>query len=504
LLLAVSGGSDSMAALYYFAEFREQLGIRSLAVAHIDHNLREDSAMDARFVQETADSLNIPCYCVSIKPDQEFVSSHGKEAWARRERYQVLHRIRKDHCPNSSIVTAHTRDDQVETLYLRLGRGTGLRGLQCIKPWREDNVWRPFLEQTRVDLREFLLSRGGTWREDPSNLDLHFSRNILRHKVLPGLSQGYSTNQTDEGTKATSMQSRAEQLAQTCTHITAMAREIWPVVAKDARQVFSESVLYDSQHGFSSPNALDSNDSFQGADLPAWLHLPWMRATVSAVFAHNVLRSIAEENGEDFLLLGMQLFMESLGVQLDGGALKEINRILPTSQKAVQISEDYKLERSGKFWYLLCISAKINAKTQEFCAFKDGIGRKALSWGLNNYLLSVEFRANTPKEVCAEPAEFCTLLQVDSGMCPSFSDFFGQIRVRFRKSGDLFSPPNQPSRSRKLKKYLAGVGIPESLRDQVPLVAIENRILWIPGLAVSGSPDMNKGVQIFLRWTCKS
>lgn len=498
-----------MAALYYFAEFREQLGIQSLAVAHIDHNLREGSATDAQFVQAAADSLNIPCYCVSIEPDHEFVSSHGKEAWARRERYAVLHRIRQDHCPDSFIVTAHTQDDQVETLYLRLGRGTGLRGLQCIKPMREDKVWRPFLNLTRLDLREFLLSRGGSWREDPSNLDLHFSRNVIRHKVLPGLSQTALQQQTDHAEKITSIQPRAQHFAQTCSRITELAREIWPVVARDARQVFADSVLYDTVNGFSNPgisNWRESSKQNKVAELqqlPEWLHLPWMKSSVLAVFALDIWRSIAEESGENFLLLGMQLFMESLGVELDGGALKEINRVLPTSQKAVQISADYKLERSGHYWYLLRMSAKIRRKTEEFSPFEGGIGRKSLRWGVNNYLLSVEFPANDSKEVCADPAEFCTLLQMDSKMCPSMPDFFGQIRVRFRKSGDLFSPPNQPSRSRKLKKYLAGVGIPESLRDQIPLVAIENKILWIPGLAVAEWPDNSRDVQIFLRWTSK-
>ena len=105
--------------------------------------------------------------------------------WARRERYARIEAAAAE-SGTDWILTAHHRDDLVETVFQRLGRGTGPRGLAGI-PFRRGKIVRPFLDLTRADIRAWFAAEGGAWREDASNADTDFDRNWYRHRYLPPL-----------------------------------------------------------------------------------------------------------------------------------------------------------------------------------------------------------------------------------------------------------------------------------------------------------------------------
>lgn len=188
VLVAVSGGADSMALFQALAELRQTLDV-TLAVAHLDHQLRaEASRGDAAFVEARAAALDVPFHLEAADvrglADKEGVSL---EMAARAARYGFLRRVAKTH-GYAAAATGHTLDDQAETLLLRLARGAGTGGLSGIARSAVVDgirVIRPLLDVRHETLVSFLKERGLTWREDASNRDLAFLRNRVRHEILP-------------------------------------------------------------------------------------------------------------------------------------------------------------------------------------------------------------------------------------------------------------------------------------------------------------------------------
>ncbi|HVA71575.1 MAG TPA: tRNA lysidine(34) synthetase TilS [Candidatus Limnocylindrales bacterium] len=189
--VAVSGGADSIALLRVLEELRGELGI-TLCVLHFNHQLRgAESDTDEAFVKSLAHASNL-----EIITGRANVADIAKQCgWnledaARRVRYKFFERTMSEGAAKR-VATAHTADDQAETVLARLIRGTGLAGLSSIYPVR-DSVIRPFLDVRRADLRAFLAERKQEWREDATNRDTRRLRARVRDRLLPELEQNFS------------------------------------------------------------------------------------------------------------------------------------------------------------------------------------------------------------------------------------------------------------------------------------------------------------------------
>ena len=179
LICAVSGGADSMALLFAMYLLREKLGIR-LSAAHFNHNLRgAESDGDEAFVREFCGRYEIELF---VGSGVVTAGEKGLEAAARDARYAFLQTL------PGKIATAHTANDNAETVLLHLVRGTGLKGLGAIAPMR-GNLVRPMLSVTRQEVLAFLGEYHISYREDSSNGTDRFLRNRLRHHVMPLLEQ---------------------------------------------------------------------------------------------------------------------------------------------------------------------------------------------------------------------------------------------------------------------------------------------------------------------------
>ena len=181
LLLAVSGGGDSIALLHLLLECVPKLHLQ-LEVAHFDHRLRKTANDDRLFVEKLANEHGLPMHC------GRWESPSPSEDAARTARYAFLMGIAAERrC--DVVVLGHHMEDRLETLFLRLGRGSGLRGLAGLRWRRPDRVdiVRPLLGCQRAELEEWLQDRALPWRCDPSNDDLRFARNRVRHVMLPAL-----------------------------------------------------------------------------------------------------------------------------------------------------------------------------------------------------------------------------------------------------------------------------------------------------------------------------
>jgi len=184
LVLAVSGGPDSMALMHLAGVVSAAHGWRP-RVAHLDHGLRDGSAEDARFVADAASQLGMD---VTVhKTDVAALAAErgdGLEEAGRVARYAFLEKEAEVAGPDAVILTAHTADDQAETILLHLARGAGLAGLSGIAE-RRGRIVRPLLGERRPNLRRALDGAGIRYRIDPSNDDPRFSRNRARTDLLP-------------------------------------------------------------------------------------------------------------------------------------------------------------------------------------------------------------------------------------------------------------------------------------------------------------------------------
>ncbi len=190
VLVAVSGGVDSVVLLHTLASLSERFGL-NLLVAHIHHGLRGTEADDdERFVAAIADQASIWCTTVRVDTRSEAEDSgKGLEAAARRLRYRELERIATE-AQAPYVAIAHTADDVAETLLMHLARGSGLDGLAAHAPTRPlggVHLVRPMIALLRSEVEEFAHQHQITWREDASNADLQFRRNQVRQLIMPAM-----------------------------------------------------------------------------------------------------------------------------------------------------------------------------------------------------------------------------------------------------------------------------------------------------------------------------
>jgi tRNA(Ile)-lysidine synthase len=186
VLVAVSGGSDSIALLHLLKELVSELNI-TLHVFHLNHLLRGPAAeRDANFVRQLAAKWQIPITVLAY--DVRAYAKRKKlsiEEGAREIRYQLLKET-AEKINAQRIALGHQADDQIETFLMRLIRGTGLLGLTAIPPVRERFI-RPLIEVTKQEIEEYCQNQGLEYRIDASNEDLSFLRNRIRHVLIPQL-----------------------------------------------------------------------------------------------------------------------------------------------------------------------------------------------------------------------------------------------------------------------------------------------------------------------------
>ena len=184
ILVATSGGVDSMVLLHFLLSVRESENL-DIAAIHFEHGIRgEESKADADFVKECCEKKNIPLF-MGASDAPKYAKEHklSLEAAARILRYEFFYKILKDN-GYDKIATAHHADDQAETVLLNLLRGSGIKGLGAMRPERE-NIIRPFLIVEKAEILEYAIKNNISFREDSTNNSLEYARNRIRHELLP-------------------------------------------------------------------------------------------------------------------------------------------------------------------------------------------------------------------------------------------------------------------------------------------------------------------------------
>lgn len=185
ILVACSGGPDSLALAYWFAQHAETLGVQ-VGVAYVHHHLRAAADAEVEFVRDFAAREGLPFYGLEADiPALAKATGRSIETAARAERYRLLFGVLRQEGYNL-LAVAHHADDQAETILHHILRGTGLRGLRGMLP-KTGPLIRPFLCVTRRDVEQYLTEVPYEPRLDETNTDTKYLRNALRHEVLPFL-----------------------------------------------------------------------------------------------------------------------------------------------------------------------------------------------------------------------------------------------------------------------------------------------------------------------------
>ena len=244
IVCAVSGGADSMALLWAMYLLKEEWNL-DISAAHFNHRLRgAESDRDEAFVREFCDGYGIPLHVGSgtIVPGKK-----GLEAAARDARYAFLRTL------PGKIATAHTADDNAETLLMHLVRGTGLKGLGGIMP-QNGNVIRPMLSITRQEIEDFLAEYAVEHITDSSNNGDDFLRNRIRHHVMPLLKEENPKLSQNLSSMALRLRQDEEALSQQAAFEGAPQVEVLRKMAPAVRARALEKFLKDS--GVREPEAV--------------------------------------------------------------------------------------------------------------------------------------------------------------------------------------------------------------------------------------------------------
>lgn len=273
VLLALSGGRDSMALLSALMQLRKIFGF-SLCAAHFNHKLRgEESQRDAAFVKEYCENQHIPIYLGEGDVRAEALrTQRGIEETARNLRYAFLEDAASQ-CGAHQIATAHHADDNLETLLLHLVRGSGLRGLTGIPPVR-GNIIRPLLTTPRSTIDLYIKENGIPFVEDSSNQDSSLARNRLRQSVIPVLQE---LNPNLSQLSATAIRTLRQDEAYLDAQAAALFRK-----AKRAEDglVIEVSVLSNAPRALGSRVVRRMLEEIE-APMPSWVHLNGILAIAS-------------------------------------------------------------------------------------------------------------------------------------------------------------------------------------------------------------------------------
>ena len=441
LVVAASGGPDSTALLRSLRRLRDEHHLR-LHVAHLNHDFRGAEAdHDAAFVRRLADALGLPCSIDKQDPiayqRQRGVSSF--EQAAREMRYSFLSAVAAS-AGATAVALGHTADDQAETVLLHLLRGSGLHGLRGMAevvewPWPEPRpgplLFRPLLGATKADTAAYCRALGQTYREDSGNYMWRFTRNKVRHDLMPRLSRDYNPRVRE----ALARLSRAA--SEDLDFIEEELARRWPGIAEEGEGAVS-----------------------LGIDSLAALHPALQRHALRRAYAAVAgdARSLGESHLEAMLSLvgsrhgGRSLDLPRRVSARRGGGTLALTRNLDLP-RFPELEQEYEFalpDRPG-----------------------EETSHEVGGWRLT--LQAVEPGQPNPY-AGLDPPQLTARLNRDA--------LGSRATVRTRRAGDRFQPSGMAG-TKKLQDFFTDAKVPREQRDHIPLLVCDGGIAWVAGYRVA-------------------
>lgn len=193
IIVGVSGGPDSICLLYVLNVLKEKLGI-TIKVANINHMLRKEADEETRYVEDFCENLGIECFIKKINIEEISKKEKiGTEEAGRNARYEFFNEVANITKANK-IATAHNSNDNAETVFLNIIRGSGASGLKGIEPIRENKYIRPLIETSREEIEKYCLENNLKPKIDKTNLESIYKRNKIRNNLLPYIQKEFNPN----------------------------------------------------------------------------------------------------------------------------------------------------------------------------------------------------------------------------------------------------------------------------------------------------------------------
>lgn len=469
VILMVSGGVDSMALLHMAVteplDLGDGAGLSRIAkerlhVLHVNHLLRgEDADADQHFVQETCDSLGVPCTALRVDVAKFAQERDGNvEDVGRRVRYDAARELAQKLCTEqgvsrqkAKILTAHTADDRAETFMMNVMHGSGMSGLASI-PRRRGLIYRPLLDYTHDQLKDWLKARTLDWHEDATNTDTHYLRAYMRHNVLPLL------------------KARNPMLVQTvCKIADLMTDEDDYLEAKAARKLRQITLRKSEFSLVLDALKLSSTDMVIARRVvrivarqlipEAWLEFRHVDAVLEAVAAGVGVANLPQ-NLEARVRLGTVTFSFTGAARSAGaaGATASGNEPAGTTPAAATFGEHLAVPGTLELADGRVLSARILPVEHGFDVVSYATAH-SLEWLGESVLLD---------------AQACGVDPVHGG----------SLWVSGPEAGDTMQPLGMHGQSKKISDLLGEAGVPVESRSMMPIVRtnIRGHVVWVAGI----------------------
>ncbi len=460
VLVAVSGGADSLALLYSLHALHPQLNCQ-LHVAHLNHCLRPDADADADFVQQHAADLGVPC--TLQRTDVPRLVKQWKlsvETAARKARYQFYEEVSKQ-IGATKVALGHHQGDTAETVLMNLLRGSGSTGLKGIPSVRDIKFIRPLAGFTRQQIETFLASKGLVPRQDSTNTDTRYLRNRIRHALIPRLESDYNPN-IKVGLSRT-----ADVLGAESEYLDTVAQEAFETCrVRDSDRVkvlaASESVVLDraefQQFHIAVQRRILRLSFFEMSRDTGDLYFSHCEAMLSLIEGDAPSAILALPNGLRFRRVYQYLIFE-VNINSRSPFPIEIERFV------------YPLAVPGKT-FIAALNTEITAdlgdiRSRELRTLPDG-----------------RFEAIFDYEKV-------------KGAFADTSSEISPLTVRNRRQGDRFQPYGMRG-TKKVKDFFIDAKVPRDERDCIPMLVCGDEILWLVGYTTSEPFKIHPGTRQYL------
>lgn len=422
IVVGVSGGPDSIALLFILEELQEIIKF-NLFVAHINHGIRgEEADKDEHYVKNVCEKLNIPFYSKKVNMDK-YAKKHrlSSEEAGRVIRYKFFRELLSKN-GGGKIAVAHNKNDQAETLILRIVRGTGIDGLKGME-YKKNDVIRPLLDIDRSEIEKFCQDNCLDARIDKTNLETIYGRNKVRLELIPYIEKNFNEGIIDTLVRT----SKIMQLESN-------------FLKKHAKKIYGQILIKKDKNSIKLNNKefLKIHDGMKSRVL---------RNSIENLIGH--IKGVEEKHIASIIELS---FNENTGKEIHIG-----NNI------RVKISYDYLIiENGNKKIKTIDTRKKVNI---------DGVTNiKELKMTLKTELIDrKKFNFNTKDR-------FIKYFDYDK--------IRGDLFIRNRKSGDKFTPLGMKG-TKKIKDFFIDEKIPREERNKIPFIVDEEEITWVVGYRIN-------------------
>jgi len=436
ILVGLSGGADSVCLLVILHSLREELGFTMSAV-HIHHGIREITAdNDAKFVKNLCEELDIPIKIVRRNiPQEARETGESIEECARKIRYEEFAKEALQY-EKSLIAVAHHKDDQAETVLFRIMRGTGIKGLKAMRP-KNDNIIRPLLCVNRREIIDFLDREKYSYCTDETNEDVEYSRNRIRHLILPEAEKICSE-------AADHIAEIANEAARTDAFLEKMAHELYEkaLVSDEPQQKAMDAFVLSAEDEILSQRAVKE-------------------------MIGNMIHSLKDITREH---------------------VSSILNLLPQEKSAsVNLPKNLLVRKEGgKLIFTIEDSEKKKNLNKEVCIKVPVPGKLLLPDGrmMENTLIEGISSSDISRNVYTK--------------CLDYDKINPDLCIRTRQEGDFLITDSKGSH-KSISRYMIDEKIPKSQRDEVYLLASGSEIYWVIGYRISESVKITETTNTILR-----